>query len=393
MAGPATRTGCYCRRVIPLLVVLWMLALVVFGQHFSGRKKRDGQQQPKSSGRARDPSALSDALSNLAISSVRGALPHFIVGDADDMDFLDTPALVKGSAGGGAAPPAKRLASKKAAAPADGEGTRASADGDAAAAAVKARADSDAAKLRAAVAETLRVETARIKGAEAAEAAARVAAEETAARAAAAAVAQAAAEKAVAAKAETKKLANAAAAAAAAATALLEDGGGEIRPPYSIDNLPWPTVLPGDFITNARSANLRLSARELDPAPPPFAPGERAFVSMAAGNEAAKLAVVMVQSLRDVATQDGIEIVMLLVRGGVGSPECHDDEWKKAQGRQGIACSSNEAIAEEIISPQYCETLRRLGVVLKVVNPIERTQYTAGIPGGGATFWGMSLNR
>ena len=85
--------------------------------------------------------------------------------------------------------------------------------------------------------------------------------------------------------------------------------------------------------------------------------------------------------------------MMLLVRGGVGSPECHDDEWKKAQGRQGIACSSNEAIAEEIISPQYCETLRRLGVVLKVVNPIERTQYTAGIPGGGATFWGMSLNR
>ena len=42
---------------------------------------------------------------------------------------------------------------------------------------------------------------------------------------------------------------------------------------------------------------------------------------MAAGNEAAKLAVVMVQSLRDVATGEGIEIVMLLVRGGVGSPE------------------------------------------------------------------------
>ena len=114
---------------------------------------------------------------------------------------------------------------------------------------------------------------------------------------------------------------------------------------------------------------------------------------MASNAEAARMAIVLVQSLRDVGTDPNIEIVVLAMRGAGGSPECHDPAWKKAAGREGIHCSGPETIAEEIISPPYVASLRKLGATVRVVNPIPRTKYTEGIAGGPQSFWGMSLNR
>jgi hypothetical protein len=105
------------------------------------------------------------------------------------------------------------------------------------------------------------------------------------------------------------------------------------------------------------------------------------------------LALAMVQSLRDVNTSVNHDIVVLLPRGGVGSPECHDQKWKKAMGREDIPCSGPSAIAEEIISPAYIASLQRLGAKMRVVDPVPRTKWTNGIPGGTQSFWGMSLNR
>ena len=127
--------------------------------------------------------------------------------------------------------------------------------------------------------------------------------------------------------------------------------------------------------------------------PQRYGPGERAIITMASNGPAARMAIVLLQSLRDVGTDPGIEILVLTVRGTGGSPECQNTTWKKSVGREHIYCSGNETIPEEIISPGYVETLRRLGAVVRAVDPIERTPYTDGIAGGHGLFWGMSLNR
>ena len=127
--------------------------------------------------------------------------------------------------------------------------------------------------------------------------------------------------------------------------------------------------------------------------PQGYGAGERAIITMASNAEAARMAIVLLQSLRDVGTDPGIALVVLAMRGAAGSPECHDPAWKKSVGREGIKCGSLDTIAEEIISPQYVATLRKLGAEVRAVNPIPRTKYTEGIAGGPQSFWGMSLNR
>ena len=442
-----TRTGCYCRRVIPLLVFLWVVALLSFGRYFATKKRPNGSPLV-----AANKTAIENAIES--IQSRLGGIPGLLSARNDEADYYTSvdDAVAAATALPGSIVPPKSIVEapkEKSKAEADAEKLRAlvaetvkaaeirAADERAAQNAKKAQDAADAAAVEAAkkaadeqaVKDKAAADAAKKAADEqaakdkAAAEAAKKAAEEKAAKdkaatdaAAKAAQEKAAADKTAVAAAALKAAAEAAQAAddakvaektaadakaakqtsalqskvkAANAVVLAEDTG--VHPPYSLTNLPWPTVLPGDFITNALTSGLTLSDAELHPKP--FKSGERAFVSMAVGNEAAKLAVVMVQSLRDVATADGIDIVLLLVRGATASPECHNTEWKKAQGREHIDCHGPDTIAEEIISPEYCDTLRRLGATLRVVNPITRTQYTAGIPGGGASFWGMSLNR
>ena len=153
--------------------------------------------------------------------------------------------------------------------------------------------------------------------------------------------------------------------------------------------IDWP-MPPGTVITTAKSLSIKTHPLGQ---PPHYNPGDTAFVTMATGNDAARLAIVLIQSLRDVGTSPDHDIVVLVVRGAGVAPECLDAAWMKARGREGIDCKGPHTVAEELIAEPYVRTLERLGAKLRVIDPIPSTQYTDGIAGGRQTFWGMSLNR
>ena len=94
-----------------------------------------------------------------------------------------------------------------------------------------------------------------------------------------------------------------------------------------------------------------------------------AVVTLATGNEAARNVIALVQSLRDVNTR-AESIVVMLSRGGLGSPECRSEDggaWKRANGRENHHnCAGKDTIAEEIVSPQYVQTLKKLGAQIMV---------------------------
>lgn len=116
-----------------------------------------------------------------------------------------------------------------------------------------------------------------------------------------------------------------------------------------------------------------------------------AIVTMATGDDAARLAVALVQSLRDVKTRVP-HIVVLLSKGGLGSADCKDDNWKRAHGRERVPCDGNDVIAEEIISERYVKALQKLGAEIEIIEPIPDTPFTV-IPGGRQIFWGMAFNK
>lgn len=113
---------------------------------------------------------------------------------------------------------------------------------------------------------------------------------------------------------------------------------------------------------------------------------DTAIVTMATGDGHARLAIALVQSLRDVGTRVP-HIVVLLSRGGVGSKDCQDYTWKKAHGRGEVDCSGPNTIAEEIISERYIAVLQHLGAEVRVIDPIPETPFTKAIPGGRSVFW------
>ena len=122
---------------------------------------------------------------------------------------------------------------------------------------------------------------------------------------------------------------------------------------------------------------------------------QNVIMTMIAGNSAARHAVVLIQSLRDVGTKADAIIVMLQ-QGGIGSPECYNDTRRLLLGRSRAgrgACSGPESLAEDIVSPFYLSIMKRLGAVFIVTPELPRTPWTQDISGGGQTFWGMSLNK
>ena len=135
-------------------------------------------------------------------------------------------------------------------------------------------------------------------------------------------------------------------------------------------------------------------------APPPPVPGapptddelaDTAIVTMATGDPSARDAVALIQSLRDVGTRIP-RILVLLVRGGVGSADCHNLTAKTAVGRQEVACHELLTIAPEIASARYLDVFTALGAETVVVDPIPDTPFTV-IPGGRQIFWGMAFNK
>lgn len=88
--------------------------------------------------------------------------------------------------------------------------------------------------------------------------------------------------------------------------------------------------------------NSRLYSIENAPAVPSGKPS--AIVTLVGGDSAARHAVALVQSLRDVNTMH--RVVVLLCRGGIGSEACRSDEWKVANNRTGVDCSGPHTIGE-----------------------------------------------
>jgi hypothetical protein len=129
-----------------------------------------------------------------------------------------------------------------------------------------------------------------------------------------------------------------------------------------------------------------------------------AIVTMATGDEAARMATALIASLKDVKTQVP-NIIVLAPRGGMGSKDCRSEEWKRANHREGIVCSGPHANEDEILGQEHARALRRLGATIRVVDPIPRTPWTATIPGdpnappndptngGGRAFWASAFDK
>ena len=131
-----------------------------------------------------------------------------------------------------------------------------------------------------------------------------------------------------------------------------------------------------------RQTRRRATFRAAALLPPPF------LLAQASGDENGLLALALVQSLRDVGTTVPTILIMLM-RGGVGSADCVNPEWKAARGRTEVRCHSGDTIAPEIVSESILAEFERLGAVVEVHDPIPTTPFTEGIPGGTQSFWGM----
>lgn len=144
-------------------------------------------------------------------------------------------------------------------------------------------------------------------------------------------------------------------------------------------------VIPEELVPLTEGQRLWLPELEYD-----FA--RTAIVTMVAGDIAARGAIVLLQSLRDVGTRVP-EVIVALFRGGIGSPDC---ENQLNPGREDVDCSGPCTLETEVASAAYIATLRRLGARVELFDPIPATAATMDLAGGvtgGRTFWGMALSK
>lgn len=118
---------------------------------------------------------------------------------------------------------------------------------------------------------------------------------------------------------------------------------------------------------------------------------DTAIITLATGDAAAKHAVALIQALRDSYTMIP-RIIVLLSRGGIGSEDCHNDTLRNMRGRH-YPCASNFVQADDIVSNKYLDAFGRLAAEVLIIDQIPNTMYTTMIPGGRASFWGMSFNK
>jgi len=116
-----------------------------------------------------------------------------------------------------------------------------------------------------------------------------------------------------------------------------------------------------------------------------------ALMTLGTGDDSARQAVALIQSLRDTNTKIP-RIIVLLSRGGVGSTDCLDQAVKTARGRPTVNCGSSETVEWEITSQVYLDAYKKLGAETMIIDPIPDTPWTQ-IPGGRQIWWGMSFNR
>jgi hypothetical protein len=119
---------------------------------------------------------------------------------------------------------------------------------------------------------------------------------------------------------------------------------------------------------------------------------DTAVVTLAAGDDSGRLAVALVQSLRDSGTRVP-HIVVMLARGGKGSDDCTSADSRRSRGRERVDCNGPDTVAEEIVSGRYLDALRALGAETVVVDTIPETPFTNKVPGGRTVFWGMAMQK
>jgi hypothetical protein len=156
--------------------------------------------------------------------------------------------------------------------------------------------------------------------------------------------------------------------------------------------LQQPALLPHPLaLQSTISAAALQRVHVWDPDPGPLNLKDCAFVTMASSDDSGRLALTLMQTLRDVDTRMP-HLVLLLMRGGTWSADCLDPAWAEEHGRE-VGCYEADARAGAIISDYLLSEFVRLGVEILVHDPIPPTPFTEGIPGGTQVFWGMALNK
>lgn len=117
-----------------------------------------------------------------------------------------------------------------------------------------------------------------------------------------------------------------------------------------------------------------------------------AIVTMAAGDEAARMVTALVQSIRDVGTRIP-RVHVMLMRQGHGSEWCKDEKRRGYRGwTSTYTCSGPTTLAEDIVSPQFLLAWERMGVTYQVMDPMPEKKYS-GFAGNRADGWGMAMNK
>ena len=118
---------------------------------------------------------------------------------------------------------------------------------------------------------------------------------------------------------------------------------------------------------------------------------DHAIAILVAGDQAARGAVALVQSLRDVGTCPGIDIWIMLM-GGVPSYDCMHNTTLIAENVRNQACEADEPAKKVYaVSQVYLDALHAMGARTAFI-PYLRSA-TARIPGGRRSGWGMAFNK
>jgi len=115
-----------------------------------------------------------------------------------------------------------------------------------------------------------------------------------------------------------------------------------------------------------------------------------AIVTLVQGEVHARMAIALLQSLRDVGTRIP-RILVLVGRGNMGSAEC-EALVAGGQRRKGW-CQREGAPISDQLSAFYIRALLNLGASLRPLVPVPRSKYVAPLEGGLHSGWGAAFNK
>jgi len=118
---------------------------------------------------------------------------------------------------------------------------------------------------------------------------------------------------------------------------------------------------------------------------------DHAIVTLAAGDMAARGAVALLQSLRDVGTCPGID-VWVLIMGGLPSYDClHNETLTEPAFRNQLCEADHPGQKVFAVSQVYLDAIHALGGRTAIIPYLKSS--TAVIPGGRHGGWGLSFNK